>query len=96
MPALLSGAGTWFGLRECKEAIDLCESLLNFFWRMMLKVPDSCPKLVLRCETGMLGMKWRIWQEKIDLLLRINNQDESVLARQVYDMRKGEPRGGLG
>ena len=95
VPALLSGAGTWFGLRECKKAVELCESLQNFFWRVMLKVPESCPKLALRCETGMMGMKWRIWQEKIFLLLRIKKQPEGVLARQVYEEGRAKGWPGL-
>ena len=69
IPNLLSGAGTWLG--DCREAIKLCDNLQNFFWRVLLKVPESCPKVALRCETQMMGMKWRIWEEKIFLLLRI-------------------------
>ena len=34
-------------------------------------VPESCPKITLRCETGMMGMKCRIWAAKIMLLVRI-------------------------
>ena len=35
IPSLLSGAGTWMG--ECKEAVDLCDNIQNFFWRVVLK-----------------------------------------------------------
>ena len=65
IPNLLSGAGTWLG--DCREAIKLCDNLQNFFWRVLLKVPESCPKVALRCETKMMGMKWRICEEKIFL-----------------------------
>ena len=61
VPSLHSGSGTWFG--ECKKSVELCDQLQNFFWRLILKVPESCPKVALRSETGMLGMKWRIWQD---------------------------------
>ena len=47
VPKLLSGAGTWFG-GECKEAIQICDDVQNFYWRVMLKVPESCPKIALR------------------------------------------------
>ena len=83
LPSLLSGAGTWFG--DYQSTVNLCDELQNFFWRVMLKVPESCPKVALRCETRMLGMKWRIWQEKILLLLRIKNHDMDSLCRQVYE-----------
>ena len=95
VPKLLSGAGTWFG-GECKEAIDVCDGVQNFFWRVMLGVPESCPKIALRCETRMIGMQWRIWQEKILLLQRIKKQDEATLSRQVYEEGKIMGWPGLG
>ena len=96
VPSLLSGAGTWFGTDGGKAAIDICDQLQNFYWRIMLAVPESCPKLALRCETGMLGMKWRIWQEKLLLLLRIKQQDMDTLSRQVYEEGKANGWPGLG
>ena len=65
IPSLLSGAVTWFGLKGNMKTINMCDQLQNFFWRVMLTVPESCPKVALRCETGMLGMKWRVWREKL-------------------------------
>ena len=94
VPSLISGAGTWFG--ESKKTVELCDDLQNFFWRVMLKVPESCPKVALRSETGMIGMKWRIWQEKILLLLRIRNHDKSTLCRQVYEEGRNNGWPGLG
>ena len=93
VPSLLSGAGTWFGPGHCKDAIELCDKIQNFFWRVVLAVPESCPKLALRCETGMIGMKWRIWEAKLNLLMRIKNHNTSVLCRQVYEegRRNGWP-----
>ena len=82
IPSLLSGAGTWLG--ECKAAIALCDQLQNFFWRVVLKVPESCPKVALKSETGMVGMKWRLWEQKILLLMRIRNHNEDTLCKQIY------------
>ena len=82
-PSLLSGAGTWLG--GCTTAVELCNDVQNFFWRVMLGVLESCPKIALQCETKMIGMKWRVWQEKILLLLRIKSHDADVLCRKVYD-----------
>ena len=39
----------------------------------------------LRFETGMIGMKWRIWQQKILLLMRIKSHGLDTLCRQVYE-----------
>ena len=87
IPSLLSGAGTWFGLGSKSKAIDMCDNLQNYFWRVILSVPESCPKVALRCETSMMGMKWRIWLRKILLLVRIKrkSQNTNFLSRQVYD-----------
>ena len=93
IPSLLSGAGTWLG--ECKDAITLCDQLQNFFWRIMLKVPESCPKVALRSETGMIGMKWRVWEAKIFLLMRIRNHNEDALCKQIYEQGKSKGWPGL-
>ena len=82
IPSLLNGSGTWLGI--CQDTVNLCDDLQNFFWRVMLGVPESCPKIALRSETQMLGMKWRIWQEKILLLMRIKKYDVNTLCRQIY------------
>ena len=95
VPKLLSGAGTWFG-GECKGAVKICDDLQNFFWRVMLQVPESCPKIALRCEPRMIGMKWRVWQEKILLVMRIKQQEEDSLSKQVYKEGKEKGWPGLG
>jgi hypothetical protein len=96
IPSLLSGAGTWFGLKESKKAVELCDSLQNYFWRVMLTVPESCPRIALRCETAMMGMKWRIWLEKLMLLRRIKSQETTSLCRQIYDESRVNGWPGLG
>ena len=95
VPSLLSGAGTWFGSGGCQAAIELCNKVQNFFWRIMLSVPESCPKLALKCETGMIGMKWRIWEAKLLLLQRIKTHEKDVLCKQVYEEGKANGWPGL-
>ena len=96
IPSLLSGSGTWFGLKTNTKVIDICDNMQNFFWRVMLAVPESCPKIALRCETGMMGMKWRIWSEKLLLLSRIRSQEKTSLSRQVFEECKARGLPGLG
>ena len=81
VPSLLSGAGTWLGLT--KETIDLCDNLQNFYWRVILKVPQSCPKVALLCETSTMGMKWRIWERKCLLLKQILELEDTALAKII-------------
>ena len=78
LPSLLLGAGTWLG--EIQEAVDLCDSLQNFFWRLVLEVPESCPKVSLRSEPNMIGAKWRIREAKCLLLKQIQLLEDTALA----------------
>ena len=94
IPSLLSGSGTWLG--KCQMAVDLCDEIQNFFWRVILKVPESCPKVALKCETNMLGMKWRVWLEKISLMIRVKNHEKGTLCRDIYEECKRNGWPGLG
>ena len=94
IPSLMSGSGTWLG--KCQMAVNLCDDIQNFFWRVMLRVPESCPKVALRCETKMMGMKWRLWQEKVLLLMRIKKHEKGTLCRDVYEEGKLKEWPGLG
>ena len=94
IPSLLSGAGTWIGNTE--EAISQCNKIQNFYWRTILKVPESCPKLALLCEPNQTDAKWRIWEAKCLLVLQIKGLEDGSLAKLVY--QEAESRGwpGLG
>ena len=81
LPSLLSGAGTWLG--DVKKAVDLCDDTQNFFWRLILEVPESCVKVALRSETQSVGMKWRVWEAKCLLFKQIQNLEDSALATRV-------------
>jgi hypothetical protein len=94
IPSLLSGAGTWLG--DIREAVKLCNSIQSFFWRVILKVPQSCPKLALRCETKTTDIKWRIWEEKCLLLLRIKCLEDRALAKGIYQVAEDNGWPGLG
>ena len=44
----------------------------------------------------MVGMKWRIWEAKILLLMRIRNHETDTLCRQIYEEGKSKGWPGLG
>ena len=46
VPSLLSGAGTWLGATISEY--EMCDKIQDMFWRVMLEVPESCPKIALR------------------------------------------------
>ena len=94
IPSLLSGAGTWLGSIE--EAITLCNKIQYFYWRTVLKIPESCPKLALLCEPNMTDVKWRIWEAKCLLLLQIQGLEDGSLAKAIYQEAELRKWPGLG
>ena len=94
LPSLLAGAGTWLG--KIDETVKRCNKIQNFYWRLIFKVPESCPKLALLCETFNVDMKYRIWNSKCQLLLQIKCLDEEALAKQVYEQAEENNWPGLG
>ena len=94
IPSLLSGAGTWLG--DIDEAIKCCNDIQDFYWRIILNISDSVPKLALRCETFMRDCKWRIWEEKCLFLMRIQNLEDGSLAKIIYQEAESNGWPGLG
>ena len=83
LPSLLSGACNWTGVRKSTE--DECNDMIMMFWKVMLKVPDSTPRISLVAETNTRRTKLRVWKDKIMLVRRMQEQDTSTLCRQVYE-----------
>ena len=68
------------------------DDLILMYWRVMLKVPESTPKIGIIAESSSVRSKWMIWEAKIMLVRRIQNQELSCLARRVYEqLRLGLP-----
>ena len=61
----------------------------------MLEVPDSCPKIALRAETRMIGMKHRVWKQKPLLLKRIKGQKPGTLSRQILEQQQAKEWPGM-
>ena len=93
IPSLLSGAGTWLGATQ--DEYDKCDRLQDMFWRIMLEVPESCPKVALRAETRMISMKYRVWQQKLLLLQRLKNQDNRALSSKILKVQQAKEWPGL-
>jgi hypothetical protein len=54
------------------------------------------PRLSIRGALGLLGMQWRVWQEKVLLVLAIREQEEGCLAQEVLEEQLGMGWPGLG
>ena len=85
LPSLLSGCCNWTGITKKTE--DDCDDLILMYWRVMMKVPESTPKFGLIAESSTMISKWRIWQQKILLVRRIQHQEMSCLARKIYEQQ---------
>ena len=77
IPSLLNNASVWVGSNETHYK--MLDSLQYEFVRALLQVPGSTPLACLRGATGLRGMKWRVWEAKLLLVLAIRQQDEGVL-----------------
>ena len=85
IPSLMANSGTWFGIRE--KMVERLEKIQNTFVRSLLRLPMSTPKPCLRAVCGLLGMKWRIWLEKINLVNNIRRAEDGTLAKQVLEVQ---------
>ena len=83
LPSLLHNSGTWVDISE--ETLKKLDSLQNLFVQVLLKLPHSTPLPALRGVTGLLGMKWRIWREKLMMVDAIRKLDEDTLAKEMFD-----------
>ena len=66
---------------------DDIDDLIMMYWRVMLKVPEGTAKIGIISESSSLRSKWRIWEAKILLVRRIQNQEMSCLARRIYEQQ---------
>ena len=73
----------------------LCNNIQDFYWKIILEVPASCPKVALQSETGMMDMSLRIEKMKCLLLLKIKNMEGNALAKQILMRAEKNGENGL-
>ena len=93
LPSLLNNAGTWTDMDE--ETVERLEELQLFYIRLILRVPVSTPKPLLRSETGLISMKHRVEKEKLMLVHHIKRLDDKTLAKKIYDEQRRNEWPGL-
>ena len=75
----------WVGITEEQE-----KRLDNYqleYLRALLHLPVSTPKACLLAATGRTRLKWRVWEQKLLLILAIRQQEEDVMAWQMLKER---------
>ena len=83
LPSLLNNCGTWIGTKE--ETIKKLDALQNMCLLTLLKMPRSFPQVATRVMSGMLGMRHRIWLEKLNPVDALRKLDNNTLAKEVFN-----------
>ena len=83
LSSLLNNCETWVSITE--DTIKKLDSLQNLFVLVLLKLPHSTPRLALRAMTGMLGMGWRIWKEKLSLVAALRRLEDTTVAKEIFN-----------
>ena len=94
IPSLLSNSGTWTEVGQ--ETINMLDKIQDTFGRVLLSLPKSAQRASLQAALGLVGMKWRVWQEKILLAQAIRNQEEGGLASEILEEQLAMAWPGLG
>ena len=81
IPALLNNAQTWMVID--KGTIDKLEDMQYNFLRILLATPASTPQAALNRGCGMLKMKFRIMESKLNFLHYLICQDGESLAQHI-------------
>ena len=91
VPSLLANCATWLNIEKKTE--DKLNKIQDLFGRTLLKAPQSTPRLAIRGSLGLPGMRFRIFQEKVLLVLAIKEQEDNCLAKEVLQeqVRMGWP-----
>ena len=82
IPMILNNSETWNDIDA--ETLKILEDLQNTFLRYLFSTPRTSPTPALCWDSGLLKMKYRIWQKQINFLFHISKLHEDTLAKQVY------------
>ena len=93
VPSIIANCSTWMDIQ--KQSEDRLDDLQDLFGRVLLKMPQSTHRLAFRGALGLLGSRWRVFQEKVLLVkaISIKAQDDDCLAKEMLEeqVRMGWP-----
>jgi hypothetical protein len=82
IPSLLHGAGTWTDISVATE--NRLNKIQNWYFRLVYQIGPGASLPSLLWDTITLDMKFRVYIEKIMLILSIRNLEEDTIANMVY------------
>ena len=86
LPSLLHGSGTWTEISTATEK--KLNQIQYWFLSMVCQVGPGAPRASLLWDFHLLDMSFKVWEEKIRLILFIKGLCEKSLSRQVYEEQK--------
>ena len=86
IPSLLNGAGTWTEIT--KATVKKLNQTQTWFLRLIFQIGQGAPYASLLWDSGFLDMSFRLYIEKIMLIIHIRNLEENTLAKLIYMEQK--------
>ena len=93
IPSLLNGCEVWvdISLETEKQLEDLQYKYLS----LVLQVGPGTPRSALLAQTGLLSMKYRIWVEKVMMIMHLRGLKEPALANEIWQEQQENDWPGL-
>ena len=86
IPSLMHGAGTWVEMTS--ETVKRLNKIQNYFVRLVLWIGQGSPLAGILWDTSLLDMKFRVYIEKLMIIMHLRSLDKDTLANQFYEEQK--------
>ena len=86
VPSLFHGAGMWTEIST--ETENRLNQIQLWYLHLVLQIGPGSPKVSLWWDFKMLDCKYRVWEEKLRLILFIRSQGKDTLSRKMYEQQK--------
>ena len=67
----------------------------NYFVRLVLRIGPGSPLVAILWDTSLLNMKFRVYIEKVMMIVHLRSLDEETLAHKIYEEQKSNEWPGL-
>ena len=93
IPSLMHGAGTWTEMSlETEKRLN---SIQNYFVRLVLRIGPGSPLVAILWDTSLLNMKFRVYIEKIMMIVHLRSLNKETLANIIYEEQRSNEWPGL-
>jgi hypothetical protein len=86
LPQLLYNSDTWFEITD--QTLNRLESLQRILLRCLLCVPNSTLVAALSWDSGLLSIRYKIYQNKLMLIHHLMSLDRSSLTSKIFTLQK--------